>query len=121
MTTPNDKLERSIHLLVAANRILANEGVVDAYGHVSIRHPHHHDQFLLSRSLSPELVTAQDIFAESGQDWREQFEQKAIEASLIKELSKKYGVDENDIAERIAAPNKGAGEENVSDENEALK
>jgi HCOMODA/2-hydroxy-3-carboxy-muconic semialdehyde decarboxylase len=63
MTTPNDKLERSIHLLVAANRILANEGVVDAYGHVSIRHPHHHDQFLLSRSLSPELVTAQDIFA----------------------------------------------------------
>ena len=41
-----------------ANRILAKEDVVDAYGHVSIRHPQKPDRYLLSRSLSPEFVTA---------------------------------------------------------------
>ena len=47
--------------LVAANRILAQEGIVDAYGHVSIRHPGNPNRYLLSRSLAPVLVTAQDI------------------------------------------------------------
>lgn len=47
--------------LVAANRILATEGVLDAYGHVSIRHPRNPDRYLLSRSLAPILVTAADI------------------------------------------------------------
>jgi len=47
--------------LVAANRILAGEGVVDAYGHVSIRHPANPNRYLMSRSLAPILVTAQDI------------------------------------------------------------
>jgi ribulose-5-phosphate 4-epimerase/fuculose-1-phosphate aldolase len=47
--------------LVAANRILANEGVFDAYGHVSMRHPDEPDKFLLSRSRSPELVEPEDI------------------------------------------------------------
>jgi hypothetical protein len=47
--------------LVAANRILAQEGLVDAYGHVSIRHPANPNLYLLSRSLAPVLVTAQDI------------------------------------------------------------
>jgi len=47
--------------LVAANRILAQEGIVDAYGHVSIRHPANPNRYLLSRSLAPVLVTAQDI------------------------------------------------------------
>ena len=42
--------------LVAANRILAAEGVVDAYGHVSIRHPSHPNRYLMSRSLAPILV-----------------------------------------------------------------
>lgn len=46
---------------VTANRILAREGVVDAYGHVSIRHPEHEDRYLLSCSRSPELVTLDDI------------------------------------------------------------
>ena len=44
-----------------ANRILAKENVVDAYGHVSIRHPLRPDRYLLSRSLSPEFVTPEDI------------------------------------------------------------
>ena len=56
-----DDLERSIGDLVIANRIIAKEDVVDAYGHVSIRHPQKPDRYLLSRSLSPELVTKDDI------------------------------------------------------------
>lgn len=47
--------------LVAANRILAQEGVLDAYGHVSIRHPNNPNRYLMSRSLAPILVTADDI------------------------------------------------------------
>ncbi len=47
--------------LVAANRILANEGVVDAFGHVSIRHPDNPDLFVMSRSRSPALVEHADL------------------------------------------------------------
>jgi ribulose-5-phosphate 4-epimerase/fuculose-1-phosphate aldolase len=47
--------------LVVANRILAHEGVVDAYGHISVRHPERSDRFFLSGSRSPELVTRDDI------------------------------------------------------------
>jgi ribulose-5-phosphate 4-epimerase/fuculose-1-phosphate aldolase len=47
--------------LVAANRILAEEGVLDAYGHVSIRHPSHPNRYVMSRSLAPIVVTADDI------------------------------------------------------------
>src|SRR5206468_1715436 len=47
--------------LVIANRILANEDVVDAYGHVSVRHPDHSDRYLLARSVAPELVQRGDI------------------------------------------------------------
>ena len=60
MTTPNP-LERLLHDLVIANRILAHEGVLDAYGHVSVRNPLRPDHFFLSRSRSPELVTREDI------------------------------------------------------------
>jgi HCOMODA/2-hydroxy-3-carboxy-muconic semialdehyde decarboxylase len=56
-----DELQRAIGDLVIANRILAKEEVVDAYGHVSIRHPTKPDHYLLSRSLSPEFVTRSDI------------------------------------------------------------
>jgi ribulose-5-phosphate 4-epimerase/fuculose-1-phosphate aldolase len=47
--------------LVAANHILATEGIVDGYGHVSVRSPRNKDRFLLSRSIAPESVTAADI------------------------------------------------------------
>ncbi len=47
--------------LVAANRILAAQGVVDAWGHVSVRHDRDPARYLMSRSLAPELVTADDI------------------------------------------------------------
>jgi HCOMODA/2-hydroxy-3-carboxy-muconic semialdehyde decarboxylase len=45
----------------AASRILADQGVFDAAGHVSIRHPTRPRRFLMSRSLAPQLVTADDI------------------------------------------------------------
>jgi ribulose-5-phosphate 4-epimerase/fuculose-1-phosphate aldolase len=47
--------------LVAANRILAKEGIVDGYGHVSARHPTIRERFLMSRSVAPESVGAADI------------------------------------------------------------
>ena len=47
--------------LVAANRILANEGVVDAFGHVSVRDPRERERFWLSRSRSPALVEIDDL------------------------------------------------------------
>jgi HCOMODA/2-hydroxy-3-carboxy-muconic semialdehyde decarboxylase len=47
--------------LVAASRILAAEGVVDGYGHVSVRHPRDAGRYLMPRSLAPALVTTADI------------------------------------------------------------
>jgi HCOMODA/2-hydroxy-3-carboxy-muconic semialdehyde decarboxylase len=56
-------LDFHIGQLVIANRILANEGVVDAYGHVSMRHPGNPERYLLACSRSPELVERADIMA----------------------------------------------------------
>ena len=47
--------------LVAAYRILAEHGVIDAYGHVSVRSDRDPGRYLLARSLAPELVMPEDI------------------------------------------------------------
>jgi ribulose-5-phosphate 4-epimerase/fuculose-1-phosphate aldolase len=47
--------------LVAAGRILVDQGVLDGFGHVSMRHPADPTRFLMSRSLPPALVTPADI------------------------------------------------------------
>src|SRR5579859_751058 len=47
--------------LVLANHILANEGVVDAYGHVSVRDPNNANHYWLARHLAAGVVTASDI------------------------------------------------------------
>jgi ribulose-5-phosphate 4-epimerase/fuculose-1-phosphate aldolase len=47
--------------LVAAYRILAQQGVLDGFGHVSTRHNRAQNRFIMSRSLAPELVTAADL------------------------------------------------------------
>ena len=47
--------------LVAANHILYNEGVVDGFGHVSVRHSDRPDRYLLARSVAPAVVTREDI------------------------------------------------------------
>jgi len=55
------KLDAVIDELVTANRILAREGIVDSFGHPSIRHPERPDRFLLSRARAPDLIEADDI------------------------------------------------------------
>ena len=52
---------RLLEDLVAANHILSEEGVVDAYGHVSARHDRNPGRYLLARDLAPALVSADDI------------------------------------------------------------
>jgi ribulose-5-phosphate 4-epimerase/fuculose-1-phosphate aldolase len=47
--------------LVAANHILYDQGVVDGFGHVSVRHSNDQNRYLLSRSMAPSLVTRDDI------------------------------------------------------------
>jgi HCOMODA/2-hydroxy-3-carboxy-muconic semialdehyde decarboxylase len=53
--------EALIDELVVGNRILANENVLDGYGHVSVRSPSNANHYLLARSKAPALVTAADI------------------------------------------------------------
>src|SRR5882724_1818205 len=47
--------------IVTGSRVLADFGVLDGFGHVSARHPANSNHFLMSRSLAPALVTADDI------------------------------------------------------------
>src|SRR4051794_3926327 len=47
--------------LVAAYRILAQYGVIDAYGHVSMRSPSNPQRYLIARSLAPEIVQVEDV------------------------------------------------------------
>ena len=54
-------VDEAIEQCVLANRILANEGVIDGFGHVSVRNPENKETFFQSRSLSPELVTKADV------------------------------------------------------------
>lgn len=47
--------------LALANRMVANEGVLDAFGHVSMRHPENPNRYFLSRSRAPQLVAPEDF------------------------------------------------------------
>jgi HCOMODA/2-hydroxy-3-carboxy-muconic semialdehyde decarboxylase len=55
------KLANLIEEIVTANRILATEGIVDSFGHVSSRHPENPQRFLLSRARAPDCIEADDI------------------------------------------------------------
>ena len=59
--TTSTEVATVIENLVAANRILAAQGILPGYGHVSVRHPEDPKRYFMSRSLAPELVTANDI------------------------------------------------------------
>ncbi|GGY09380.1 aldolase [Litchfieldella qijiaojingensis] len=59
--TAPQSTEEQLEDLVDANHILFNEGVLDAFGHVSIRHPDNAERFLLARNMAPGLVTFGDI------------------------------------------------------------
>jgi ribulose-5-phosphate 4-epimerase/fuculose-1-phosphate aldolase len=81
-------LEVALIDLVIANRVLAHIGAVDAYGHVSIRHPTKEDHFLLSCSRSPEFVEQEDIMEFDrdgnvvGNDNRPSYLERAIHAGV---------------------------------------
>jgi HCOMODA/2-hydroxy-3-carboxy-muconic semialdehyde decarboxylase len=62
MTTSACPVDRAtLEDLATANRILVDQGVFDAAGHVSLRHPGDPERFLMSRSLAPQMITADDI------------------------------------------------------------
>jgi HCOMODA/2-hydroxy-3-carboxy-muconic semialdehyde decarboxylase len=59
--TPGGPSLQTIDDVVAGNRILANEGILDGLGHISVRHDQRPDRFFISRDLAPALVTAADL------------------------------------------------------------
>src|SRR5882672_6794207 len=59
--TSMPNLDMLLDEIVTANRILAHEGVVDSFGHVSARHPDNPKRFLLSRARAPERIEKDDI------------------------------------------------------------
>lgn len=61
LSNPTAALAAAIDDVVVANRILAMHGVLDAFGHVSVRHPDAPGRFVLARSMAPEMVTADDL------------------------------------------------------------
>jgi ribulose-5-phosphate 4-epimerase/fuculose-1-phosphate aldolase len=76
--------------LAAASRILADQGVVDAFGHVSLRHPSAQDRYLISRSMAPALVTPDDLMEFSldgiacGGDTRTAFLERFIHGEIYR-------------------------------------
>jgi ribulose-5-phosphate 4-epimerase/fuculose-1-phosphate aldolase len=60
-TSVANKLNEARAELSLANRIVAHEGIIDAFGHVSMRHPDNPGRYLLSRSRAPELVSPDDF------------------------------------------------------------
>ena len=61
MTRVPDRLAEIRYEVALASRMLANEGVLDAFGHVSVRHPEDPGRYLLPRSRSPQLIEPADV------------------------------------------------------------
>ena len=98
-------LENLLNDLVIANRILAHEDVVDAYGHVSVRHPGRPSHFFLSRSLAPEFVTREDIieFTLDGKPVSEESARSISNASSMARSSKPARSKRPSSSARMAA------------------
>jgi ribulose-5-phosphate 4-epimerase/fuculose-1-phosphate aldolase len=56
-----DALAETLHELIVATRILANERILDAFGHVSVRHPRDTKRYFIPRHMAPELAEASDV------------------------------------------------------------
>ena len=86
----NAALKAVIEDLVAGNRILYNEGVVDGFGHLSARDPRDPNRFLLSRARAPGLVVAADIMTFDmdanvvGKDDRPVYSERFIHSEIYK-------------------------------------
>src|SRR5437870_12730028 len=82
-------LKPLIQDLVIANRMLAKEDVVDAYGHVSVRHPEKPNHFFIARSGAPGLVGPEDIVELGlagqpvGDDTRQLYLERFIHAAIF--------------------------------------
>jgi ribulose-5-phosphate 4-epimerase/fuculose-1-phosphate aldolase len=57
----SDQIADTLHELIVATRILANEKVLDAFGHVSVRHPHDPQRYFIPRHRAPELAEVSDL------------------------------------------------------------
>lgn len=81
-------IEALLEDIVAANRILAAEGVCDAFGHVSVRNPENPTRYFLSRARAPELIVREDIMefeldgTPVGGDTRKPYLERFIHGSL---------------------------------------
>src|SRR5215216_6503317 len=84
----SDEVNQLKNELTTANHILANHGVLDALGHVSVRNPLDATHYIISRSLGPELVTPADLqeFRLDGTevhgDSRAPYAERAIHAAI---------------------------------------
>jgi len=56
-----DVLAETLYELIVSTRILCNENVLDAFGHVSVRHPHDPQRYFISRHRAPELAEVSDL------------------------------------------------------------
>src|SRR5208282_7592 len=86
------QLDDLLRDLVVANRILSREDVVDAYGHISVRHPDNPKRFFMSRSRAPDLVERHDLieFDEQGEpvkDKRQPYLERFIHAGIFEARS----------------------------------
>src|SRR6202167_6063981 len=87
-TTDMSQLDDLLRDLVVANRILSHEEVVDAYGHISVRHPDNPKRFFMSRSRAPELVEVNDLIefdleGEPVKDKRQPYLERFIHAAIF--------------------------------------
>ena len=92
------ELNDAIAELVLANHILAARGVVDAYGHVAMRHPVDPAKFLLTWAIAPALATAHDVLtfdfdgnACDNVDGRELYSERFIHAAVYQARSDVMG------------------------------
>ena len=58
-----DTLADTLHELIVATRILANEKILDAFGHVSVRNPNNPSHYFIPRHRAPELAEAARLTA----------------------------------------------------------
>jgi ribulose-5-phosphate 4-epimerase/fuculose-1-phosphate aldolase len=89
MNLPVQSTSESVRALIFANRILAHEGVLDAFGHVSLRDPEDPTRFIIPRSVGPELVASDDLQTwtvatnqQVGGDPRAGYAERAIHAAV---------------------------------------
>jgi HCOMODA/2-hydroxy-3-carboxy-muconic semialdehyde decarboxylase len=102
------ELDQPLRDLVIGNRILAHQNVVDAYGHISIRHPSNPEHFLLSRSRAPELVVEADIMEFTldgkvvGDDRRPPYTERFIHGALYEARPDVHAVVHSHAEETLA-------------------